>query len=82
MLNSAETSEAPDSAETPQNSVFIIKDIRPICRARTLRLQNDDAIVAVNGKPFEGDVYDTQAVMGYLVGGWPQPGGGGGGWNL
>ena len=56
MLNSAETSEAPDSVETPQNSVFIIKDIRPICRARTLRLQNDDAIVAVNGKPFEGDV--------------------------
>ena len=30
MLNSAETSEAPDSVETPQNSVFIIKDIRPM----------------------------------------------------
>jgi hypothetical protein len=56
MLNSAETTQAPDAAATPQNSVFTIKDIRPICRARTLRLQTDDAIVAVDGQPFKGDV--------------------------
>jgi hypothetical protein len=56
MLNPAETTQAPDVAETPQNSVFIIKDIRPICRARTLRLQTDDVIVAVDGKPFKGDI--------------------------
>ena len=56
MLNPAETTQASDAAATPQNSVFIIKDIRPICRARTLRLQTDDAIVAVEGKPFKGDI--------------------------
>lgn len=56
MLNPAETTQAPDAAATPQNSVFTIKDIRPICRARTLRLQTDDAIVAVDGQPFKGDV--------------------------
>jgi hypothetical protein len=56
MLNPAETTQAFDAAETPQNSVFTIKDIRPICRARTLRLQTDDAIVAVDGQPFKGDV--------------------------
>lgn len=56
MLNPAETAQAPDATATPQNSVFTIKDIRPICRARTLRLQTDDVIVAVDGQPFKGDV--------------------------
>ena len=56
ILNPAETTQASDAAATPQNSVFTIKDIRPICRARTLRLQTDDAIVAVDGQPFKGDV--------------------------
>ena len=56
MLNPAETTQASEAAATPQNSVFTIKDIRPICRARTLRLQTDDAIVAVDGQPFKGDV--------------------------
>ena len=56
MLNPAETMQASDAAAPPQNSIFIIKDIRPICRARTLRLQTDDAIVAVDGQPFKGDV--------------------------
>ena len=56
MLSPAATTKTSDAAETFQNSVFTIKDIRPICRARTLRLQHDDAIVAVDGKPFKGDV--------------------------
>jgi hypothetical protein len=56
MLNPAETTQASEAAAMPQNSVFTIKDIRPICRARTLRLQTDDAIVAVDGQPFKGDV--------------------------
>ncbi len=56
MLNPTENTQAPDATATPQNSVFTIKDIRPICRARTLRLQNDDVIVAVDGQPFKGDV--------------------------
>ena len=56
MLNPAETTQAPDAAATPQNSVFTIKDMRPICRGRTLRLQVDDAIIAVDGQPFTGDV--------------------------
>lgn len=56
MLNPAETTHEPDVAATPQNSFFTIKDIRPICRARTLRLQDDDAIIAVDGQPFMGDV--------------------------
>jgi len=37
-------------------SIFVIKDIRSVCRARTLRLQSDDIIIAVEGKPFKGDV--------------------------
>ena len=56
MLNPAETTQEPDVAATPQHSFFTIKDIRPICRARTLRLQDDDAIIAVDGQPFIGDV--------------------------
>ncbi len=56
MLNPAETPQALDAAVPPQNSVFAIKDIRPICRARTLRLETDDVIVAVDGKPFYGDI--------------------------
>ncbi len=56
MLNPTETTQAAEATATPQNSVFTIKDIRPICRARTLRLQNDDVIVAVDGQPFTGDV--------------------------
>ena len=56
MRSPADTSQASDTAETLQNSVFTIRDIRPMCRARTLRLQVDDIIVAVDGKPFTGDV--------------------------
>ena len=56
MLDPAVSTQSPNVGETPQNSVFIIKDIRPICRARTLRLQTEDAIVAIDGKPFKGDV--------------------------
>ena len=56
MLDPAVSTQSPNVGETPQNSVFIIKDIRPICRARTLRLQTDDAIIAVDGEPFKGDV--------------------------
>ena len=56
MLNPAETPQALDAAAPPQNSVFAIKEVKPICRARTLRLETDDVIVAVDGKPFYGDI--------------------------
>ncbi len=56
MLNPSETAQSRDAASPPQNSVFVIKDIRPICRARTLRLETGDVLVAVDGKPFYGDV--------------------------
>ena len=56
MLNPADTPQSHDAASTPQNSVFAIKDIRPICRARTLRLETGDVLVGVDGKPFFGDV--------------------------
>ncbi len=58
MLSPAESVQVNDAGAdaTQEHSVFYIKDIRPICRARTLRLQVDDAIVAIDGQPFKGDV--------------------------
>ena len=56
MMNQTEISKGPSSTATAQESVFVIKDIRPVCRARTLRLQTDDVVVGVNGQLFKGDI--------------------------
>lgn len=58
MMNSDGNAQAHDGTNTPEmpTSVFVVKDIRPVCRARTLRLENGDAIVAIDGQSFKGDI--------------------------
>ncbi|ADE39058.1 hypothetical protein [Candidatus Puniceispirillum marinum] len=61
-----ETSPNPDTVSdagaanpqnnAPRNSFLSISEIGTISRSRTLRLQNGDAIVAVDAKPYHGDI--------------------------
>jgi hypothetical protein len=53
MVSPYEDGAVPLPADT---SIFSIKEIRPICRARTLRLMVDDVIIAVECVPFKGDI--------------------------
>jgi len=61
MVNPYENGATSDRPAMPASvpadtGIFAIKDIRPICRARTLRLQTDDVIIGVEGSLFKGDV--------------------------
>ena len=53
-VSDADTPDTQDQA--PRNSFLSIAEIGTISRSRTLRLQKDDAIVAVDAKPYHGDI--------------------------
>jgi len=53
-VTDAENPETKDQA--PRNSFLSIAEIGTISRSRTLRLQKEDAIVAVDAKPYHGDI--------------------------
>ena len=42
--------------QSPRNSFISIAEIGPVSRSRTLRLQKDDAIVAIDAKLYHGDI--------------------------
>lgn len=49
--------ETPKPSAVPADvSMFTIKDIKSVCRARTLRLQENDVIIGVETAYFRGDV--------------------------
>jgi len=51
-----DTGAASQQDQSPRNSFISIAEISPISRSRTLRLQKDDAIVAIDAKPYHGDI--------------------------
>ena len=51
---SAEALDAPSGPEA--TTYLMIKELRSISRARSLRLQPEDGIVAVDGQPFHKDI--------------------------
>ena len=48
----AASSTPPVSGEQPATTYLKIKELRAISRARSLRLQPEDLVVAVDGEPF------------------------------
>ncbi|MEC8245507.1 MAG: hypothetical protein VX047_03610 [Pseudomonadota bacterium] len=51
------SAEVPDSLSGPEATTYLlIKELRSISRARSLRLQPEDVIVAVDGQPFQKDM--------------------------
>lgn len=51
-----DTGAASLKSQAPRNSFLSIAEIGNISRSRTLRLQKDDAIVAINAKAYHGDI--------------------------
>ena len=51
-----DTGAAIPQDQSRRNSFISIAEISPISRSRTLRLQKDDAIVAIDAKPYHGDI--------------------------
>ncbi|MDP6219918.1 MAG: hypothetical protein QF801_07395, partial [Alphaproteobacteria bacterium] len=45
------------------NTFLLIKELRSISRARSLRLQPDDIIAAIDGKAFQGDIETFLDIM-------------------
>ncbi|MDB2389628.1 hypothetical protein N9X12_00165 [Alphaproteobacteria bacterium] len=51
-----DTGAATAQDQVPRNSFLSISEIGALSRSRTLRLQKDDAIVAIDAKPYHGDI--------------------------
>ena len=51
------------NGEDQANTFLLIKELRSISRARSLRLQPEDIIVAIDGKPFQGDIETFLDIM-------------------
>ena len=47
----------------PSNTFLVIKELRSISRGRSLRLQTDDVIVAIDGQPFHRDIETFLDIM-------------------
>ena len=52
-----------DAAGVPATTYLMIKELRTISRARSLRLQPEDIIVAVDGDPFHKDIESFLDIM-------------------
>ena len=52
-----------DSAEEAATTYLMVKELRAISRARSLRLQAEDIIVAVDGLPFHKDIESFLDIM-------------------
>ena len=59
----AASSTPPVSGEQPATTYLKIKELRAISRARSLRLQPEDLVVAVDGEPFHKDIETFLDVM-------------------
>ena len=57
------SSTSPVSGEQPATTYLKIKELRTISRARSLRLQPEDLVVAVDGAPFHKDIEAFLDVM-------------------
>ena len=56
-------STAAVSGEQPATTYLLIKELRTISRARSLRLQPEDLIVAIDGTPFHKDIETFLDIM-------------------
>lgn len=55
-MESAPVSEGHDENPIQATTFLVIKDVRSISRARSLRLQPEDIVVAIDGVPFHKDI--------------------------
>ena len=55
-MEPAPVSEGKDGNPIQATTFLVIKDVRSISRARSLRLQAEDMIVAIDGTPFHKDI--------------------------
>ncbi len=55
-MEPASVSEGKDENPIQATTFLVIKDVRSISRARSLRLQAEDMIVAIDGTPFHKDI--------------------------
>ena len=51
------------SGEQPATTYLVVKELRAISRARSLRLQPEDVIVAIDGAPFHKDIETFLDIM-------------------
>ena len=51
-----DTGAASSQSQAPRNSFLSIAEVGTLSRSRTLRLQKDDAIVAMDAKAYHGDI--------------------------
>ena len=69
MSATQERGEDPSSStdavgsEQPATTYLVVKELRTISRARSLRLQPDDPIVAIDGAPFHKDIETFLDIM-------------------
>jgi hypothetical protein len=55
--DSGQAKDASGPSQAAGTNTFVkIKDLRSISRGKSLRLQVDDVIIAISGKPFHGDI--------------------------
>jgi len=63
-INIDETKEAVDLEELQEAASFLkISELKLRCRARNLRLKEDDVIVAVDGEPFHGSILEFTNII-------------------
>ena len=56
-IDAADPSPEPGAdAQQEANTYLVIKELRSISRARSLRLQPEDLIIAIDGEPFQKDI--------------------------
>jgi hypothetical protein len=55
--------QAEDAGDDAASAYLTIKELRSISRARSLRLQPDDVIVAIDGVPFDKDIETFLDIM-------------------
>ena len=57
------SSTAAVSSQQPATTYLMIKELRAISRARSLRLQPEDLVVAIDGAPFHKDIETFLDIM-------------------
>ena len=62
-LDAGEAAAASDDSQTAASTYIQVKELRSISRARSLRLQEDDLIVAIDGVPFHKDIETFLDIM-------------------
>ena len=63
-INFDETKEVVDLEELQEAASFLkISELKLKCRAKNLRLKEDDVIVAVDGKPFHGSILEFTSIL-------------------